>query len=153
MTAILGLALRHRSFLVVLAIAIVAGGLWVRGEHAIADRDRAVAVADGICAAAGSAWMPEGAGPRDRGKACRISVADLAAFKAKAIAESARLLAEHERDRANRTAGDVQEALRAASRTAAAARRMEKANEQVPEDDRVDGSWFAALNDLAGLRP
>ncbi|QTH22338.1 hypothetical protein HRJ34_02055 [Rhizorhabdus wittichii] len=43
--------------------------------------------------------------------------------------------------------------IAAAKRMSTAARRMEEANAQVSSDDRVDGDWFARLNDLAGLRP
>lgn len=153
MSWLLGLVSTHRSFLVLVGMAIVAGGLWVRGEHAIADRDRVVATADTICAAASSSWIPAGAGIGDRGKACRQAVADLAAFKTTTIAESSRKLAAGEAARAEKSGKDLDAAIAAAKRMSTAARRMEEANAQVSSDDRVDGDWFARLNDLAGLRP
>jgi hypothetical protein len=143
----------HRSFLVLVAMAIVAGGLWVRGEYAIADRDRIVATSDGICAAAASSWIPAGAEDAEPGKVCRAAVADLASFKAKVIADSNRALVAGQAARADKSEKDLNAAIAAANRTASAARRMEEANAKIAPDDRVDGDWFARLNDLAGLRP
>jgi len=153
MTGLIALAVRHRSFLVLLAMAIVAGTLWVRGERAIADRDQVVAIADGICASAASNWRPSGAKLRDRGKACRAAVTNLAAFKTGAIAETNTLLVQNESDRAVKSETDLKAAIAAANRTAGAARRMEEANAKIAPDDRVDGDWFVRLNDLAGLWP
>jgi hypothetical protein len=84
---------------------------------------------------------------------CRKAVKGLADFRLKAIADSNALLVQAERDRLERSRRDVETAVAAANRTAAAARRMEEANAKIGSDDRVDGDWFARLNDLAGLRP
>ena len=149
----LDLVTGHQSFIVLLLLGAVAGGLWVRGERAIADRDRIVATADGICAAAGSNWIPPGAGIGKRGVACRAAVAGLAAFKARAIDSSNKILVDAAKRRAAKSEQDLQAAVDAANRTAAAARRMEDANAQVGPENRVDGAWFAALNQLAGLSP
>lgn len=150
---LIGLVTGHRSFVVLLGMAIVMGALWVRGERAIADRDQVVAIADGICASAASNWRPDGTPERDRGKACRAAVTGLAAFKAKAIADSNRALVAGQAARADKTGKDLDAAIAAAKSLGAAARRMEEANDQVAPDDRVAGDWFARLNDLAGLRP
>ncbi len=149
----LGLVVPHGPFIVLLLVASVAAWLWVRGERAIADRDQAVASAEMVCAAASSSFVPEGTRARDRGLVCRDAVKGLADFRLKAIADSNALLVQAERDRLERSRSDIETAVAAANRTAAAARRMEEANAKIGSDDRVDGDWFARLNDLAGLRP
>lgn len=150
---VLGLAVPHGPFIVVLLVGSAAAWLWVRGERAIADRDQAVASAEMVCAAASSRFVPEDTSARDRGLVCRKAVKDLADFRLKAIADSNALLVQAERDRLERSRRDIETAVAAAKRTAAAARRMEEANAKIGSDNRVDGDWFARLNDLAGLRP
>lgn len=149
----LDLIVPHGPFIVLLLVASAAASLWVRGERAIADRDQAVASAEMVCAAALSSFVPEDTPARDRGLVCRDAVKGLADFRLKAIADSNALLVQAESDRLERSRRDVETAVAAANRTADAARRMEEANAKIGSDDRVDGDWFARLNDLAGLRP
>lgn len=149
-----------RGTLTLLALAIVAGGLYAWGATIRADRDRLIIWADRACARTGTgfaaATVELADGKRQsftRGVQCEQRIANLSAFERDSInATSAALIAAIEtRDR--KTAADVAEARKYAARAQAAAAQMEQANAQISTDDRVGGAWFGALNRLGGLRP
>jgi hypothetical protein len=150
-----------REWLVLLAVAAVAAWFYVDARQMRADRDAWARWGDQLCAFAGANTAPATVevqtdkGKRrvekGRGQLCAEAVQDLAAFKARSQTESARLLAEAQREREQKAAAD-----RAASHSDAADRRaaqakMEEVDAQVGDDDRVGGDWFARLNELAGL--
>ena len=62
----------HSSILIALLAAGIAG-LFAWGAAGRADRDRAIATADTICAAGGSAWSPADGEDGRRGEACRAA--------------------------------------------------------------------------------
>jgi hypothetical protein len=151
-----------REWLVLFAVAAAAAWFYVDARQVRADRDAWASWGDQVCAFAGAGTAPATVeiqtdkGPRKvekpRGQLCAEAVQDLAAFKARSQTESARLLAEAQREREQKAAVD-----RAASHSDAADRRaaqakMEEVDAQVGDDDRVGSDWFARLNELAGLR-
>ncbi|RJF92981.1 hypothetical protein [Sphingomonas cavernae] len=143
----------NRHWLTLLAVAAAAAFLFVRGETFRMDRDRIASTADGICAAAGSGFQPEGVAKSDRGKACRKAVERLAAFERETRSESARVLSEVNRERETKTQADIARASSNAQAARDAQILMEKADGKIANDDRVDGGWFDAFNRAAGLRP
>ncbi|WP_294328335.1 hypothetical protein, partial [uncultured Sphingomonas sp.] len=86
------------------------------------------------------------------GQRCKAAIADLAAFRTDSDRMTADKLAAAMRDRDARTQTDAVHARVAAEAARAATQRMEAADAKAAPTDRIDGDWFAALNDLAGLR-
>ncbi|WP_093310097.1 hypothetical protein [Sphingomonas jatrophae] len=149
MTALIALLARHRSWLLLLAVAAIGAALYAWGAEARADRARLLAWGDKMCAAAGAELMPA---KGKRGAECFTAVQALARFKAEAAEATAEALATAERSRANSAAADARVARAAADAARTATAQMEAANAQVT-DDRVGRDWIAALNRTAGLRP
>ncbi|WP_294328620.1 hypothetical protein, partial [uncultured Sphingomonas sp.] len=91
------------------------------------------------------------------GQRCKAAIADLAAFRTDSDRMTADKLAAAIRDRDARTQSDAAYARAAAEAARAATQRMEAADAKIEAQangaNHVDGDWFAALNDLAGLRP
>ncbi|MEH3040043.1 MAG: hypothetical protein PGN21_08260 [Sphingomonas paucimobilis] len=123
------------------------------------ERDRALQWSEIACAAAGTTYAASVEtvdGKRVKfatGQRCKAAIADLAAFRTDSDRMTADKLAAAMRDRDARTRTDVAHARVATEAARAATQRMEAADAKASPTDRVDGDWFAALNDLAGLRP
>jgi len=151
-----------REWLMLLALAGLAAGTYAYARTVAADRDAWAAWAKQVCAFAGTSTDPatvEVATDRgkrrvakERGQRCSEAVQDLVAFKAGAQASTAKVLSEAESARQDKTNTDIGTAAGNAADRRRAATNMEKLDAQVGDDDRVDGNWFAGINDLGGLR-
>lgn len=139
-----------RGTITLIMLALSAAGLYAWGATMRADRDRLIATADGICAAAGSAIEISG---RKRGADCRAAVVRLAQFERETRTATADTLAQAMADRDRKTQADIAAALRAADQARAAAVMMEKAENAIAQDNLVGADWFGALNRAGGLRP
>lgn len=139
---------QHRSYLTLLAVALAAAGLWAAYASSKAELTETVHQAERICAAAGSEFVVKQGTP---GAACAKQVARLARFKAEAQEKTneALITAMHEREAKQARDAERRQARLEARLTALAT--MTTAESEV-YDDQVHGSWFAALNRLAGLR-
>jgi hypothetical protein len=136
---------------VVIAIYLIGHSAGVGAEQK--REDKAVSP---ICEAVGSTWVEVDANgkPISRSKwggACLKAAQDLAKFKGDALSASNKALSDHAAEEAEKTAADAAAATRHAQTAAAAKQNMEKLDAQV-RDNRVDGGWFAGLNELGGLR-
>lgn len=138
-----------RAWLTLLVVAAAAAYLYAQLHAARSARDALVQWADATCAAAGTEFAPAG---EPRGRACRLGVAHLAAFRNDTNAETARILADAAREREARLREDARIARDTAIAAADAARAMEKADAEIDSAGRVDRDWFARLNAVAGLR-
>lgn len=153
--AVLG---RHRQWLTLIAVGAAAAFLYVQWSRVTDERDRALQWSETACAAAGSTYAASVEtvdGKRVKyatGQRCKTRIADLAAFRTDTDRMTADKLAAAMRDREARTRTDAAHARAAAEAARTATQRMEAADAKAAPTDRVDGDWFAALNDLAGLR-
>ncbi len=150
------------SWWVLLALTFAAGWFYADAQRARADRDAWAGWGAQVCAFTGT--TPEAAtvavvtdkGKRRvkkaRGQLCSEAVQDLASFKAQTIRKTADTLASAQSERETKTKTDVSTASRDAAARRDAVSNMEKADAQIGDDDRVDGNWFAGVNDLGGLR-
>ena len=148
MIALFSLLGKHRADLTLLAVAVAAAGLWVAYASTKAELIETTHRAERICAAAGNAYQPAKGKP---GEACARAVTRLARFKSEAQSQTneALLAAMHVREA--KQARDTAEREARLDARLAALSAMHTAEEQI-HDDQVSGSWFAALNRLAGLR-
>lgn len=153
----------NTEWLVLLAMSSVAAWLYVDGMMVRRDRDSIMATADVVCAAAGadfaaSATVETAANgkrvtvPHPRGALCLRSVRGLASFQAETIRSSAETLATAMRQRDEKSTSDIARAASDSRAARDATLRMEKADAAIDHTNRVDGRWFGALNDVAGLR-
>jgi Skp family chaperone for outer membrane proteins len=138
------------SFVVLLVVAGIGAGLYVKAQHVRADRDDLLARVEKICERAGQPF--EATGKVARGVACSVRVAGLADFKAKTDELTAATLAKALADHDARQLTDNQAARSAAEAARAAALRMEIADANAERRNLVDREWFAAVNGVAGLR-
>ncbi len=150
------------SWWVLLALASVAAWFYVDGQRVRADRDAWAGWGAQVCAFTGT--TPEAAtveiatdkGKRrvkkTRGQLCSEAVQDLASFKAQAISKTADTLATAQSERETKTKTDIATASRDVVARRGAVSKMEEVDAQIGDDDRVDGNWFAGINDLGGLR-
>ncbi|WP_066725197.1 hypothetical protein [Sphingomonas pituitosa] len=152
------------SWLVLLALSLATAALYVDARRVRADRDAWASWATATCALAGAtpaattAERVDAAGKRHkavlpRGVACSEAVQDLAAFRAGTLASTARLLTAAAAEQQAKAVSDRTTAQAESGNRAVALTTMEKADAQIRDDDRVDGSWFAALNRLGGMQP
>jgi len=151
-----------REWLMLLALAAIAAGFYVDARRVRADRDAWASWGGTVCAFAGSTTaaatvtVQTDKGPRKvdkaRGQRCAEAVQDLAAFKAGSQAATAGLLADAAKQQESKAAADRAAATDDSAARRAAAAHMEEIDAQIRDDDRVDGNWFAGLNDLGGLR-
>ncbi|SNS20249.1 hypothetical protein SAMN06295912_102245 [Sphingomonas laterariae] len=139
-----------RETVILILLAAVAAGLYATWATTRADRDRLAAWANTACLAAGSSFDAAAEGG---GVPCTRRIAELARIDRESQAASNRLLADAAATRATKIADDRTLAANQTGARLDAARQMEKADEEVPADDRVAGDWFDALNGLGGLRP
>lgn len=152
------------GWMVLLGGAIALMGVYILYKRLEADREALLAFARVTCASSGQAFDASVDQARDakgkpmlvkhaRGKLCASRIAALADFERDTAIASATLLAEAQADRGARHDQDRDAAMLSGKRAAAATAAMEKKNASVQADDRVDGEWFARLNDLAGMHP
>lgn len=147
-----------RQWLTLIALGAAAAFLYVQWSRVTGERDRALQWAETACAAAGTVYAASTEtvdGKRVKfatGQRCQATIADLVAFRADTDRMTADKLAAAMRDRDARTRIDAAQARAAAEAAHAATERMETADAKTAPTDRVDGDWFAALNDLAGMR-
>ncbi|WP_375292466.1 hypothetical protein [Sphingomonas melonis] len=145
------------AFIVLFAVAAAGAYLYVQYQRVSADRDDAIHRAEVICAKVGADWsaVPSSKTSKavPRGATCARRAADLAAFKASADEQTARLLADTMKDANLRAAHDAQLASTSAARMRDALTRMENADAQAERRNLVDAEWTAAVNHVAGLRP
>lgn len=149
------------SWYVLLALAAIAGWFYADARRAAADRDAWAAWGVQVCAftgtttAAATVEVDTNKGKRRvdkaRGQLCGEAVQDLAAFKAQATTKTTDVLGKAQVEREGKSTADVAAASRDAADRGRATAKMEKLDDQVGEDDRVDGNWFAGINDLGGL--
>lgn len=158
MAAALAKIVGARQWLTLIALGAAAAFLYVQWSRVTGERDRALQWSETACAAAGTTYAAAVAtvdGKRVKyatGQRCKATIADLAAFRADTTRLTAETLSKAIRDRDARTQTDAAHARAAAEAARAATQRMEAADAKAAPTDRVDGDWFAALNDLAGLR-
>lgn len=150
------------SWWVLLALTFAAGWFYADAQRARADRDAWAGWGAQVCAFTGT--TPEAVtvevatdkGKRRvkkaRGQLCSEAVQDLASFKVQTISKTADTLAAAQTERDVKTGTDVATASSNVARRRDAVTKMEKADAQIGDDDRVDGNWFAGINDLGGLR-
>ncbi len=149
----------NRQWLTLIALGAAAAFLYIQWSRVTGERDRALQWSEIACAAAGSTYaasIETVDGKRVKyatGQRCKATIADLAAFRTDSDRMTADKLAAAMRDRDARTQSDAAHARAAAEAARAATQRMEAADAKAAPTDRVDSHWFAALNDLAGLRP
>lgn len=147
-----------RQWLTLIAVGAAAAFLYIQWSRVTGERDRALQWSETACAAAGTTYAAsvETIGSKQvkyaTGQRCKATIADLAAFRAETTRLTAETLSKAIRDRDARTQSDAAHARAAAEAARAATQRMEAADAKAAPTDRVDGDWFAALNDLAGLR-
>lgn len=152
-----------REWLVLLAVASVAAWFYVDARQVRADRDAWASWGDQVCAFAGASTaaatveITTDQGKRKvekrRGQLCAEAVQALASFKARSQSATAAVLAGAEQQREQKSAADRAAAQANAADRRAAQAKMEEVDAQVGDDDRVDGDWFARLNELGGLHP
>lgn len=148
MTALLSLIGKHRADLTLLAVALAAAGLWVAYASTKAELTETIHRAERICAAAGSAYQPAEGKP---GEACARQVARLAAFKSEAQDKTNETLLAALHAREEKQTRDAERRQARLESRLAALSAMHTAEDNI-RDDQISGSWFAALNRLAGLR-
>lgn len=131
-------------------VALCAAALIAWGAIGRIDRDKLAAWGSTVCASAGRQLKPaEG----ERGEECAKRIAALAQLERDTLKASNTALADaRARDNA-RADRDLAWARADLTRAAQAIKTMEKENEAIGPDDHVGGSWFDALNRVAGLRP
>ncbi|WP_294319732.1 hypothetical protein [uncultured Sphingomonas sp.] len=160
--AVLAALGRHRQWLTLIAVGAAAAFLYVQWSRVTGERDRALQWSEIACAAAGSTYAASVEtvdGKRVKyatGERCKAAITNLAAFRADSDRMTADKLAAAMRDRDARTRTYAAHARAAAEAARAATLRMEAADAKIEAQangaNRVDGDWFVALNDLAGLR-
>lgn len=147
-----------RQWLTLIAVGAAAAFLYIQWSRVTGERDRALQWSETACAAAGTTYAASVEtidGKRVKyatGQRCKATIADLATFRADTTRLAAEAFSKAIRDRDARTRTDAAHARAAAEAARAATQRMEAADAKAAPTDRVAGDWFAALNDLAGLR-
>lgn len=151
-----------REWLMLLAFASVAAGAYVYARSIAADRDAWASWSKQVCAFAGATTDPATVAidtdkgkrkvSKARGQVCGEAVQDLAAYKARSQAATAQVLSGAQAARADKTNTDIGTAAANAADRRRAVTNMEKLDAQLGDDDRVDGNYFAGINDLGGLR-
>lgn len=150
------------SWWVLLALASAAAWFYVDGQRVRADRDAWAGWGKQVCAFTGTTpdattiEVATDKGKRRvkkaRGQLCSEAVQDLASFKAQTIGKTADTLATAQVEREAKAKTDIATASRDAGARREAVTKMEEVDAQIGDDDRVDGNWFAGINDLGGLR-
>lgn len=153
-----------RAWLTLIVVAGAAAFLYWKFATVARERDQLRGFAAVACATAGAPFdasvdQVQGADgklrtvKRKRGELCQARMLALAAFERDATKASNRALAGALEQHATKSEADASAAASNAAAAVSAARRMEQAENDVPQDDRVGRDWFDALNELAGLQP
>lgn len=150
------------SWWVLLALASTTAWFYVDSQRVRADRDAWAGWGAQVCAFtvttpdAATVEVATDKGKRRvkkaRGQLCSEAVQDLASFKAQTLSKTADTLATAQVEREAKTKTDIATASRDAVVRRDAVTKMEEVDAQIGDDDRVDGNWFAGINDLGGLR-
>ncbi|MES2042600.1 MAG: hypothetical protein V4475_01925 [Pseudomonadota bacterium] len=159
-----GVVKPNTEWFVLLAVAGVGAWFYVQFAQVRADRDALAHSVELICAGAGADFAASSTREKDtkgrpvtvnhaRGAVCQRTVRNLAAFQSETYAATARTLAESMQQHDDKSGVDAAHAARSADAARAATERMEKADAQIDQSDRVGAAWFDALNDVGGLRP
>jgi hypothetical protein len=159
-----GVVKPNTEWFVLLAVAGVGAWFYVQFAQVRADRDALAHSVELICAGAGTDFAASSAREKDtkgkpvtvnyaRGALCQRAVRNLAAFQNGTNAETARILTGAMKDHDTKSGTDAASAARSAELARASTERMEKADAQIDQTDRVGAAWFDALNDVGGLRP
>lgn len=152
-----------REWLTLVVVAAIGAWLYVQLAETRADRNQLRAQVDVICASAGSPFaaatvrLTNAKGKTTdvafaRGARCEQQVASLVAFRADTDRTTAEALAAAMREREGKVAVDARAARDAVEALASATKRMEIADAEAQRLNRLDRNWWAAFNDLAGLR-
>ncbi|MDH4743159.1 hypothetical protein OMP43_03905 [Sphingomonas sp. CBMAI 2297] len=151
-----------REWLLLLSLAALAAGTYAHARRVAADRDAWASWGKQVCAFAGTTTdaaiveVDTAKGKRKvakaRGQVCGEAVQDLAAYRARSQAATARVLGDAQAARAAKTNTDSGTAAANAADRRRAVTKMERLDAQLGDDDRVDGNYFAGINDLGGLR-
>ena len=147
-----------RQWLTLIALGIAAAWMYAQWSKVTGERDRLAAFVHAACAAVGSDYAAGVAtvdGRRVRypaGQRCHTAIVAAVRFRADTDRATAEVMGAAIRDRDTRARADAIHARAATDAARAATARMEAANAKAATTDRVDRDWFAALNDLAGLR-
>lgn len=150
------------GWVALLSAAVALLGVYVLFQRLEADRDALLHFAQEACARGGQAFDASVDPVRDargkpalvkhkRGVLCMARIAALADFERDTAIATASTLAKSQQDQDAKNDQDRTAARANEARAAAAIAAMEKQNATVKTDDRVDGDWFARLNDLAGM--
>lgn len=153
----------NSQFLVLLALGAGAAYFYADGAAVRRDRERITASAELICGAAGVDFAASTSigtstkGKRvliahSRGVLCLRAVRNLASFKADTVAATAETLTAAMNERDAKSSTDIARAAADARAARHATERMEKADAEIDDTNRVDRRWFGAFNDVAGLR-
>jgi hypothetical protein len=158
---------RAREWLTLLALGAAAAWIYVQWAEADQARDRYARWVEVTCAGAGAPYAG-GAEQRtdtsskpvtvtfDDGQRCRTAINLAVAFKGETDRATAERLARAMLEHDGKLLADARLARVAAEAAKAATERMEIANAEVEAQPdgtgRVGRDWFAALNDVAGLR-
>ena len=154
----------NTEWLVLLAVAGVGAWLYAQLGQIRADRDRLAHFAEVACASSGAPFPASRVAGKDAkgkpvtidypaGKLCGERVLALAKFERETDAATASTLADAMTDHDRKAGTDAARAAQDAKAARAATERMEKADAEIDQSNRVGGSWFDAVNDVGGLRP
>lgn len=155
---------REFSWVILLVVAVAITSAYVAYRQIRADRDDLLAFAERTCASAGQGFDASDEKTRNdkgkpviahypRGKLCGVHVADLASFRLQVADVTSATLADARVAHEKRVGADLGAAQHDTAAGAAADLKMEERDAQIAPDDRVDGNWFAAFNDVAGVHP
>lgn len=162
--AVWGAIKPNTEWLVLLAVAGAGAWLYAQLGQIRADRDRLAHFAEVTCAAAGAPFPASNVAAKDTqgravtiaypaGKLCGERIAALAKFERETDAATAAMLADAMKSHDAKSGTDAARAAQDAKAARAATERMEKADAEIDQSNRVGGSWFDAVNDVGGLRP
>lgn len=154
----------NTEWLVLLAVAGVGAWLYAQLGQIRADRDRLAHFAEVVCASSGVPFPASRVAGKDAkgkpvtiaypaGKLCGERIIALAKFERETDAATASTLATAMTQHDQKSGTDAARAAEDAKAARAATERMEKADAEIDQSNRVGGSWFDAVNDVGGLRP
>ncbi|MFA6125081.1 hypothetical protein [Sphingomonas sp.] len=154
----------NTEWLVLLAVASLGAWLYAQLGQIHADRDRLAHFAEVTCAASGTPFPASTVEAKDKkgklvaiaypaGKLCGERVLNLAKFERETDAATAQTLADAMSQHDEKSADDAARAARDAKAARDSTERLEKADAEIDDSNRVGGSWFDAVNDVGGLRP
>lgn len=153
--SVLGWLTGELGWVALLGLGAAGAAIYVHVRAVTADRDALLAWSRLACAAAGQEFdaSADAQGAKHaRGDLCRQRISALAKFRADTADATAATLAAARDEHDARAAADREAASSNERDQRADQARMETENGKVETDDRVDGNWFGAFDNLAGLR-